>query len=246
MMTSAARHEECWRLLPWLANGRLPAAERARVEEHVRECVACAHEVSAQRLLCEALAEPDRVSYAPGPSFRKLMERIDGGAARPRETQPAQLAPPAGTTHGAVAAYSPWRPPGLAWAASFVLMVGLAVLSAAAYRWSQPLYATHTATAAVNAGVLHIAFERSLPIGEVEELLRAAGARVVEGPGTTGIFGVTPVAPMTQPAAGTREGSPEMRALAARLRSDARVRWIEPLASNAAPASTRDRRAPEP
>jgi anti-sigma factor RsiW len=243
MMTSAARHEECWLLLPWLANGRLSAAERARVEEHVRECAACAREVSSQRLLCEALAEPDRVSYAPGPSFRKLMERIDGGAAQPRETRQA---PPARSPAGAAALYSAWRPPGLAWAASFALMVGLAVLSGAAYRWSQPFYVTHTATAAVKPDVLHVAFERSLPIGEVEELLRAAGARVVEGPGTSGIFGITPVAPVTRPAAGKGEVSPEMRALAARLRADARVRWVQPLVPSAEPASTQDRRAPEP
>jgi len=30
--------------------------------------------------------------------------------------------------------------------------------------------------------VLHVAFERSLPVGEMEEMLRSAGARVVEGP----------------------------------------------------------------
>ena len=41
--------------------------------------------------------------------------------------------------------------------------------------------------------MLHIAFERSLTVGEVEELLRSSGARIVEGPGTTGIFGVAPV-----------------------------------------------------
>jgi hypothetical protein len=263
MTTGAARHEECWLLLPWLANGRLPAAERARVEEHVRECVACARELSSQRLLCEALTEPDRVSYAPGPSFRKLIERIEGGTTRLREPRPVQSAPlpqpaqPARVVHAAAAVRSVWRPPGLAWAASFMLVVGLALLSGAAYRWSRPLYLTHTVTAAANPDVLHIAFERSLPIGEVEELLRAAGARVVEGPGTSGIFGVTPVAAETPRTAGAGEVSPEMRALAARLRADARVRWVEPLAAHIAAstqdaasardaASTQDRRAPEP
>jgi Putative zinc-finger len=258
MTAAAARHEECWLLLPWLANGRLPAAERARVEEHVRECVACAREVTSQRLLCEAFAEPDRVSYAPGPSFRKLMERIDGGGARRRESRPAQPeepVPPAPLlqpvqltqpARAAAALRSAWRPPGLAWAASFTLVVGLALLSGAAYHWSQPLYVTHTATPAANPGVLHIAFERSLPIGEVEELLRAAGARVVEGPGTTGIFGVTPVAPATAPMAGAVGVSSQMRALAARLRADARVRWVEPLATHAAASDPQDRRAPEP
>ena len=91
MTASDSRHEESWLLLPWLANGRLPAAERARVEEHVRECEQCAREVAWQRLACQALAEPDRVTYAPGASFRKLMERIDGRPAAPRERPAARV-----------------------------------------------------------------------------------------------------------------------------------------------------------
>ena len=156
MMASGSRHEESWLLLPWLANGRLPAAERARVEEHVRECEQCAREVAWQRLACQALAEPDRITYAPAPSFRKLMERIDGRPAAPRQRPAARMR---GLSPAVLAA---WRPPGLAWAASFVLLVGFATLAPMAYRWSQPLYATHTAPAPLTADVLHIAFERSL------------------------------------------------------------------------------------
>jgi anti-sigma factor RsiW len=229
MTAPDTRHEESWLLLPWLANGRLAAAERARLEEHVRACEACAREVAWQRLMGQTLAEPDRVTYAPGPSFRKLMERIDGG-------RHARVAPPPTPAQqgSAARARSLWRPPGLAWAASFVLLTGIAGLAATAYRWSQPLYATHTTSAAVNPDVLHIAFDRSLSIGEVEQLLRAAGARIVEGPGTTGIFGVTAVAPAT-PATGDGRAatSPQVQALAARLRADARVRWVEPLATAA-------------
>lgn len=223
MTAGAARHEECWLLLPWLANGRLTAAERAEVEEHVRACADCAREVAWQQLMCQTLAEPDRVSYAPGPSLRKLFERIDG---RP-DGRAARTAPPARPVRRSdPPARAAWRPVGLSWAAGLVLVVGLAALLApTAYRWSQPLYATHTAAVPATPDVLHIAFQRSLTIGEVEELLHTAGARVVEGPDATGIFGVTPVGS----APGARAMSPpQMRALAARLRTDARVRWVEP------------------
>ena len=85
MMTrSVCTHQEAWLSLPWLANGRLSQPERASVEEHVRECAACTQELAREQLLCEALTEPDRVTYAPGPSFRKLLERIDGEPAAPR------------------------------------------------------------------------------------------------------------------------------------------------------------------
>ena len=214
----AFSHEESWLLLPWLANGRLNAAERGRLEQHVRGCDACAHEVELQRLWCRTLTEPERVTYAPGPSFRKLMERIDA--------EPAPRAAPADAPAvRTVRAGAAWRPPGLAWAASFVLCVGLGTFAMTGWRWSQPLYLTHTAREAAVPGVLHIAFERSLPIGEAEQLLISAGARVVEGPDATGVFGVAPVSPPAAPGA----SAAQLRDLAGRLRSDARVRWIEPL-----------------
>jgi hypothetical protein len=228
-------HEECWLLLPWLANGRLQAADRARVEQHMRECAQCAQETAWQRVACQALAEPDRVTYAPGPSFRKLMEGIDrrSGGVGPRIAHGLRRAAPSRAARAA------WRPPGFAWAASFLLVITLGTLAPLAYRWSQPLYVTHTAPAARGGEVLHVAFERSLPIGDVEELLRSAGARVVEGPGDSGIFGVAPVG-----AAEARGVTPQMRALAARLRADPRVRWVEPLAVSERSGGALEPRAP--
>jgi hypothetical protein len=223
MASRTSRHEESWLLLPWLANGRLSQAERAALEEHLRECAACTQELAQQRRLCQVLTEPERVTYAPGPSLRKLMERIDGHTpARLQEVRPVSRR----SVPSALAAA--WRPPGLAWAASFVLAIGLAAFAPTAYRWSQPRYVSLTSAPRGTPGVLHIAFDRSLPIGEMEEMLRSAGARVVEGPGTTGVFGIAPVA-AARGSAQSGEVSPQMLALAARLRADARVRWVEPL-----------------
>ena len=226
MMTSRASiHEQSWLQLPWLANGRLGGAERATVEAHVAGCAECAQELARQRLLCEALTEPERVTYAPGPSFRKLMERIDGQPAmvRPARAAPeAHAAPPA---RAAAALASAWRPPGLAWAATFVMALGLAVLAPAAYQWSQKAYSTFSDPPAATPGVLHVAFERSLPLGDLEELLRADGAHVVEGPDASGVFGVAPLTAVS----GSTRVTTEMRTLAARLSADARVRWVQPL-----------------
>jgi hypothetical protein len=226
-MTGTCSHADAWLMLPWLANGRLSGAERVRVEEHVRGCAQCTREVAVQRRLCEVLTEPERITYAPGPSFRKLMDRIDG--RKPSAgAQPLIPAPPALVL--AARRSSAWRPPGLAWAASFVLAVGVFGLAATTYRWSQPRYTTYTAAPApASVAVLHVAFVPSLPISEVGEALRSAGARVVEGPDDTGIVGVAPLVP----AAGAADASAGLHALAVRLRADARVRWVEPLAGAA-------------
>jgi hypothetical protein len=240
------RHEEVWLLLPWLATGRLASAEREMAEEHVRRCPDCERELAVQHLMGNAFTEPDRVTYAPGPSFRKLMDRIDdaGATAAKARKAPAPHQRPADRPRigGSLAArlghVSLWRPPGLAWAASFLILFGITGMMVTAYRWSQPIYRTHTDTSAVNPNVLHIALDRSIPIGEVEELLRTGGARIVEGPGNTGILGVTPVgvvAGQTPASSANRQ----LRALSARLRTDPRVLWIQPLAGEGTPAEQR-------
>ncbi|HEY2807573.1 MAG TPA: hypothetical protein VGI91_02150 [Steroidobacteraceae bacterium] len=214
-------HDECWLVLPWLATGRLAGSERALAEEHLRTCSACALELERQQQLCTVLTEPERVTHAPGPSFRKLMERIDGLAP----ARPAPARPVARTRSLRPVLAATWRPPGLAWAATFVFAVGVGLLTPTFYRWSQPAYSTYTSTARRQADVLHVAFERSLTLGEVTQLLRSSGARIVEGPDGSGIFGVAPVNPGSTP-----DGvSPQLRALAQHLQSDARVRWLEPL-----------------
>jgi hypothetical protein len=220
-------HEEVWLLLPWLASGRLGAAERAQAEEHVRSCPACAAEVAVQQRLCSVLTLPERVTYAPGPSFRKLAQRLDGEPRRARDSVAA-----AGARHAMAARErARWRPPGIAWAASVLLSATVATLAVTAYRWSQPSYVTYTSRAPSRTDVLHIAFVPSLPVGEVSELLQAAGAHVVEGPDRTGIFAVAPLA--MPAAAGSSDAG--LGGLAKRLRADARVRWVEPLASEERP-----------
>jgi hypothetical protein len=83
--------------------------------------------------------------------------------------------------------------------------------------------------------VLHISFDRSVTVGEAEEVLRTSGARVVEGPDSTGIFGIAPGNVASGKVTAERV-SQEMRVLATRLRADPRVRWVEPIsADNASP-----------
>jgi hypothetical protein len=259
-LNERAQHEEAWLLLPWLATGRLSPAQREMAQEHVRRCRECEQELAAQQLACDALTQPDRVTYAPGPSFRKLMDRINsdsrlhdgevGKAAVARATPPVGRSPSAATLlPPRFRRVSSWRPPGLAWAASFLILFGITGLTFTAYRWSAPVFRTVTDPSVITPNVLHIALDRSLPIGEVEELLQAGGARIVEGPGNTGILGVTPVGVM---AGQTTEASAnkQLRALSARLRADPRVLWVQPLADEGTPANPRspaaaDQRAPD-
>jgi hypothetical protein len=207
-----SEHEEIWMLLPWLANGRLPEAQRERVLHHLKTCGACSAEFDLQRRLCEALASPERVSHAAGPSLAKLMRRIDRACASPPVQGPR-----------------PRRPARLAWAAT-VLVTG-ALAGGLAYRGINPEYRVRTDPPAGGGEVLHIAFARDLTVGDMATLLASAGAQVVEGPAAGGIFGLRAV--------GARADARRLQQLATRLRADPRVRWVEPLAP---PTSSADPR----
>ena len=244
MMTgNSITHDEAWLSLPWLANGRLSQAERDKLEPHVQACSACREELVLQRRFCIALTEPDRVTYAPGPSFRKLMDRIDGaaeinGSTRTSSSTPAKSAERTHVTPLARQSGSRvrlWRPPGLAWAAGFVLAIGLTGALTSMYESSQVNYKTVTDPVTSTPNVLHIAFDRSVTVGEAEEALRSTGARIVEGPDSTGVFGVAPAVVATGDVV-PEHVSREMHLLSTRLRADPRVRWVEPVpgASSAA------------
>ncbi|MBS0378433.1 MAG: zf-HC2 domain-containing protein [Proteobacteria bacterium] len=216
-MSERHEHAESWRLLPWLVNGRLAGAQRAAVEAHLRGCADCRGELAAQRRVSGLLAAPERVSYASGPSLRKLMERIDAHDPDEAPVAPAVRARPVRTP-------AAWRPPGMAWAASFLAALGLGLGLSTLYHWSQPSYATYTAAPSRPVTTLHVALDRSLPLSDVEQVLRRAGARIVGGPDENGLIAVAP-----RDSTGTVT-SEQLADLAARLRGDARVRWVEPLA----------------
>jgi hypothetical protein len=234
MMASvkSVSHEEAWLSLPWLANGRLSQAERDKLEPHVRTCGACREELALQRHFCNALTEPERISYAPGPSFRKLMERIDGAtrtegstATAAKTADRANITP---LTRQSEHRVPLWRPPGLAWAAGFVLAIGLTGALTSMYESSQATYKTYTDGVRGTPNVLHIAFDRSVTVGEAEEALRSTGARIVEGPDSHGMFGIAPSEVATGDVV-PGHVSQAMHLLSTRLRADPRVRWVEPI-----------------
>jgi hypothetical protein len=234
----AASHDEAWMALPWLASGRLSQTERDKIEPHVRTCTACREELAFQRLLCHALTEPDRVTYAPGPSFRKLMDRIDGAAPPARKSAEVYPNRARRAASGTLLRPALWRPPGLAWAASFILMIGVAGIIGTLHRSAPASYTTRSDPSAPPT-VLHIAFQPTITIDEAREALRSTGAQIVEGPDSVGIFGVVPGLKPSASAAAERM-SKQLRILSTRLRADPRVRWVEPIAGDDSPADAQE------
>jgi hypothetical protein len=150
-------------LLPWLVNGTLDAGERAFVERHVDACAQCRREVDWLRSLRAACVAAES-SPAAAHAARRLRSHLD--ASRPR-------------------ARAPWRLPAVA-AFAAAATFGVALLAVD----DEPLYRTLGAPGAstAHAGSLVVVFDPSTSEFDLRRVLRAAGARIVDGPTQTNAY----------------------------------------------------------
>jgi anti-sigma factor RsiW len=161
-----AAHRVADALLPWFANGTLDPEERAFVERHLAECPRCRQEEEWLRKLYAACvageASPDAARV-----LHKLRKRLQQAPGRPR-------------ARSRFALRRPWT--------RWVMGVQLALILGLGGLWLQeadrvPAYRTLGAPSIVApAAALVVVFDSSTPEAELRRVLRAAGARVVDGP----------------------------------------------------------------
>jgi hypothetical protein len=187
-------HAEAWDLLPWLANGRISAADREWVEAHVQICSDCRAELTAQRVLATSLGEAGTAPVANGSeeqrSFDRLWARIEAAESA------APVAPLASAGSRRVS-----RP--VRWLAAAVVVqgIGLALFGFNALRSADPGqnrgqnrgqdgYVTVTSTPPPrgDAPMVSLAFEPGASIAAVNTLLVHQGLSIVSGPGLSGNF----------------------------------------------------------
>jgi anti-sigma factor RsiW len=181
-------HAEAWALLPWLANGRLPAADREWVEAHVAECGECRSELASQRKVATAMnsdASPEGAASDEQRSFNKLWARIEA-------SESASL--PAGTASGGGAQGSRASRT-VRWLVAAVVIqgFGLALFGFNALRTNTPAneYKTVADPAPaqrLNAPAVRLAFAPEASMGTINTLLTHQGLSIVSGPGTSGNF----------------------------------------------------------
>ena len=170
-------HRETVGLLPWYVNGTLEGVERARVEQHVRECVACRGEVDAQRSLRELVRS---AGFAPALSaaLAGMHERLDQQAVRPARAP------------GIDAGRFGWlRSPWLAWVA---LAEAACIAVLLSLPWSQDPAVFHTLSAppatSLPADAVVVIFDGAMPQAQMQALLQAMHAHIVDGPNTRGAY----------------------------------------------------------
>jgi anti-sigma factor RsiW len=178
-------HAEAWALLPWLANGRLPASDREWVEAHVAECGECRSELATQRMVSTAMnsdASPVGAASDEQRSFNKLWARIEASESA---SLPASAA--SGGTAPASRASRTVR-----WLAAAVVIqgFGLALFGFNALRENTGGYVTVADVPAqrLDAPAVRIVFAPQASVANINTLLTHQGLSIVSGPGTSGNF----------------------------------------------------------
>jgi hypothetical protein len=185
-------HAEAWNLLPWLANGRISAADREWVEAHVQSCGECRAEAAAQRVIASSLRdagqEPATSASEEQRSFDKLWSRIE--AAESATTATATGAHPAAAAPHRASRTVRWLA-----AAVIVQGFGLALFGFNSLRSSGPgpgagelQTVTSTAPARAQAPSVSIVFAPEASITTINTLLTHQGLSIVSGPGLSGNF----------------------------------------------------------
>jgi Putative zinc-finger len=171
-------HQNAQDLLPWFVMGTLDEEDRSKVDEHLRSCAACRHDLQWHAQLREAHDEP-----AP-------VRDVDRAFAALRARLPAPLAQPS-VTDRARSLWQRWMPErsfgGWALALQSVVIVGLA--SALLLGLGKPapdeahlFHALSRPADAATTSKLVVVFSPQASQAEMRRVLLASGARIVDGP----------------------------------------------------------------
>lgn len=220
---------EAARLLPWLVNGRLSAADAARVTQHLAHCRICSADLEEQRSVCALLKANGPVEFGPQAGLARTLARID-------ELE-RDMTPVAGASDVPREARRARRRIGLTqWltAAVIVQAIGLGVLGASylsrpASGRADARYATLSSPSPVASGPhIRVVFAGSMTVSALRQLLAAQHLQFIAGPTEAGVFTL-----------GVQQDSPQSGRLETSLvglRRDPRVLFAEPAMSDGVPS----------
>ena len=199
-------HSEAVELLPWFANGTLDSAERAGVERHLTQCIACRHELQSLRTL--------RAVYVANDPDTALTQGLTRLQARIGQMQPGPGA--TGLLRTLATQWKETRP----WLRGAVIaqFCVLALLTCAMLIQPTPRYyhtlAAPAAPASERAAVV-VVFDATRPERELRDLLLRLHARITDGPSPEGAYTLEVAAA-------------EQQRLLAQLRQEGLVIFAEP------------------
>jgi hypothetical protein len=167
-------HEKVQRLLPWLLAGTLDSTDLALVQPHLAACAQCRADLAWQHKLRAAAPLPD-TAFDADRAFAQLLPRLGPQAARIGALD---------RWRRAAAANSAW----LRWTA-VAQLAAIGVLSLMLARpWSGATDYRAMGAAPQAQGNLVVVFKPDSTERDMRRILRASGARVVDGPTVTDAY----------------------------------------------------------
>jgi anti-sigma factor RsiW len=170
-------HVDACALLAWYATQTLEPAEQARVDRHVRECVACSREVEELRRLQILLRSED----------------ADSALTSSRQHTHALLARKQAASPPAHRFVRQWRAlPG--WTRAALMLQSLLLVLPAVMLFTrapaEPLYHTLSDRSGVStdAEVVVVVFDADRPQREMRGLLQSLAAHIIDGPNAVGAY----------------------------------------------------------
>ena len=195
----SALHARAELIIPWLVNGSLAEAEAA-VREHIESCPRCRQDYEEQLRVREAMCAEGPLVFAAESSYQKLLARVESQEANTQEanTAPADPRPRAPVTdlrHPRM--MRPFRetPTVVRWLAAAVVLQAFA-LGLGAWAWESSgangsaRYATLTSASPSYASGprARVLFRTDLSVGDLQAVLQAAGAHIIDGPADGNVY----------------------------------------------------------
>jgi hypothetical protein len=171
-------HRQVEKLLPWFVTGQLGDADRALVADHVTTCELCRAELHAEQALNQKVA---RMPIDVDLGWAALRRRVESGQARARAWP--------GARRLVLHMVDRPRAAALLIAAQVALLVAAVAILPPVPR-PAPYHALSAATAPARGNVI-VMFRADAKAAEVSALLAQSGARIVDGPTSTGAFVLT-------------------------------------------------------
>ena len=199
-------HETCQQLLPWYDNGTLMKQEIEQVDRHLADCGACRSDLESMRDLRASLREAAVEDGAVAGNLAEVLARIN--AEKPASRR-------ALSTIVRVAL--------IAQAAAIILLAAMLVFREAPRPEGGPP-SFHTLsdpgrTLVTAPGSLRIVFDPTAQETQIRSLLQGVGAVISGGPSPGGIYTIRV------------DSAQDLSEIVGRLRADATVRLVEPIAT---------------
>jgi hypothetical protein len=186
----SALHARAELIIPWLANGSLPAEAEPAVRQHIASCPECREDYEEQRVVCQAMRADSPLVFAAEPSYQKLLARMQNSESRREPRRAAAAIRPRPIMRPFL-----HTPTAVRWLAAAVILQAFAI-GVGVWTWHSSgsaggaRYATVTsASPSYDSGPrVRVVFKEDLSMRDVQTLLQSSGAHIIDGPAEGDVY----------------------------------------------------------